>query len=122
MITEIGMDIIEIDRIEKALARRRRLQERLFSPGEIAYCLGKGRPAASFAARFAAKEAVRKSCGGDQAAPWREIEILSEGGKPRVRLSGSAAQIAGRLGIKDFLVSLTHCKTYACAVAVAIKE
>ncbi|HHW41861.1 MAG TPA: holo-ACP synthase [Syntrophomonadaceae bacterium] len=119
----IGIDIIEIERIKEALARRPRLRERLFSPEEIAYCQGKRCPAASFAARFAAKEAVRKACSegsGVEIMPWREIEIVSEGGRPWVRLSGNSARLAEKKGIVNLLVSLSHCRTYACAVVLAV--
>jgi len=121
----IGIDIIEIERVKEALARRPLFRERLFSPEEIAYCQGKGCPAASFAARFAAKEAVRKACSDgsrDEIMPWREIEIVSEMGKPRVRLSGKSARLAEKKGIVNFLVSLSHSKTYACAVVLAVGD
>ncbi len=125
MVKGIGIDIIEIDRVEKALARRPRLRERLFSSREIAYCLERSRPAASFAARFAAKEAVRKACSlgeTEKVMPWREIEIIFEGGSLRVSLAHRAARIARRQGIEGFFVSLSHSKAYACAVVLALGD
>jgi holo-[acyl-carrier protein] synthase len=121
MYKSIGIDLIEIDRMEKALERRPSLCRRLFSQGEIDYCLRRGRPGASFAARFAAKEAVRKACSaaGVGAMPWREIEILLTEGKPVVYLSGLAASLAVELGIDSLLVSLSHSRYYACAVVLA---
>src|SRR5690554_6290809 len=94
MVLGIGIDIIEIDRVEKALARRKGLLRRLFTQQEIAYCNRRGRAAASFAARFAAKEAVRKACSAvmpDQIFPWLEIEIVMEGERPQVKLLGNSA-------------------------------
>ncbi|MDH7577918.1 MAG: holo-ACP synthase [Bacillota bacterium] len=122
MVKGIGIDVIEIDRMEKALARQPRLRERLFSPREIMYCLGKSHPAASFAARFAAKEAVRKACGTGEGEVmhWREIEIILEGGSPCIHLAQKAARLASRQGVKNLLVSLTHSRDYACAVVLAL--
>ncbi|MGB9791450.1 MAG: holo-ACP synthase [Thermacetogeniaceae bacterium] len=119
----IGIDIVEIERIERALARHPALLQRIFSRDEIAYCQRKKYPFASFAARFAAKEAVRKACKcipGRDAMPWCEIEVVSDGTAPKIRLSGKAAWVAEQKGIADFLISLSHCKKYACAVVVAI--
>jgi len=86
MILGIGIDIIEIDRVEKALARRKGLVRRLFTQQEIAYCKRRGRAAASFAARFAAKEAVRKACSSvlpDRMLPWRRSKSQWKGDGPR---------------------------------------
>lgn len=123
MIKGIGIDVIEIDRIEKALARRKRLLNRLFRPQEVVYCRGRSRPGASFAARFAAKEALRKACGLiNGVIPWCEIEISMDGGKPQIFLLGKSAQMARQHGITSFFVSLSHSKNHACAVVVAIGE
>lgn len=121
----IGIDIVEIGRIERAFARHPALLQRIFSRDEIAYCQRKKYPFASLAARFAAKEAVRKACRcvpGREVMPWREIEVISDGGVPRVRLSGKAAWVAEQKGIADFLISLSHSQEYACAVVVAVTE
>jgi holo-[acyl-carrier protein] synthase len=100
----IGIDIIEIARVERALERRRSLLERLFTPSEIAYCLGRGRPGASFAARFAAKEAVRKACSSaipNEIIPWLDVEIDMGKGHPMVNFLGSTAQKVAENGILD---------------------
>ncbi len=123
MVLGIGIDIIEIDRMEKALARRERLMARLFTPQEIAYCKKKGRTAASLAARFAAKEAVRKACSSvmpDILLPWLEMEIAVDGGSPLVRLLGRSAVEAEKRGISKLLVSLSHSRDYACASVLAL--
>lgn len=125
MVLGIGIDIIEINRVEKALARRKGLLRRLFTQQEIAYCKRRGRPAASLAARFAAKEAVRKACSSvmpDKMFPWREIEIAMEGERPQVKLLGNSAVEAEKRGIAELLVSLSHSKDYACAVVLALGE
>jgi holo-[acyl-carrier protein] synthase len=121
----VGIDIVDIERMERALTRRRRLMGRLFTGREIAYCTGRSCPAASFAARFAAKEAVRKAC--SRALPgavmgWREIEVSLESGRPEIRLAGKTAALADRAGIAGLEVSLFHSRDHACAVVVAIAE
>jgi holo-[acyl-carrier protein] synthase len=108
----VGIDLIEIERIERALERRPRLAERLFTPAEIAYAGERARPGRHLAARFAAKEAVIKALG--QGVPPREIEV--EGGEPpRVRLRGMAAEAAGSA---ELSISLTHSREFAAAVAI----
>lgn len=123
MVLGIGIDIIEIARLENALARRRRLQDRLYTTAEIDYCKGRGRPGASLAARFAAKEAVRKACSPvfpGVVIPWREIEVMMDHNRPRVTLRGKAARLASERGIDSLLVSLTHSREYACAVVLVL--
>ena len=111
----IGIDVIEIDRIERALERRPRLRERLFTPEELAYADARARPAQHLAARFAAKEAVIKALGAPGVGPG-SIEVIATGGSPAVRLSGSAAEAAAG---REISVSLTHSRETAAAVALA---
>ena len=113
MSTTVGIDLIEIERMERALERRPRLAERLFTPDELAYSRGRARPGQHLAARFAAKEAVIKALG--TGVPLREIEVIS-GEPPRVELHGRAAEVAGDL---DVSISLTHSRESAAAVAIA---
>jgi len=117
----IGNDIIEIERIRKALeAHGKRFIDRLFTIREQAYCLKYKDPTARFAGRFAAKEAVAKALGSGfgKYLSWLDIEILNDdNGKPEVHFS-SAIQ-------KDFnnpkvLISISHCKSYATAVALLL--
>ncbi|HWC87470.1 MAG TPA: holo-ACP synthase [Solirubrobacteraceae bacterium] len=112
----VGVDLLEIDRLERALARRPRLAERLFTEGERAYAAGRGRPSQHLAARFCAKEAVAKAL-GLPALNFREVEVLGGGGPPRVVLHGAAAARAAELGV-EVQVSLTHTRRDAAAVAV----
>ncbi len=113
----VGIDLIEIDRIERALARHPRLAERLFTAQERSYAAGRARPSRHLAARFAAKEASVKALGLSGRFGLRDVEVVS-GEPPRVRLSGRAAEAAksARLTLR---VSLTHSRDTAAAVAVA---
>jgi holo-[acyl-carrier protein] synthase len=113
----VGIDLLEIDRLEAALERRPRLAERLFSEEERAYSASMARPAQHLAARFCAKEAVAKALALDGWA-FGSVEVVSAGGPPEVRLSGAAARRAEELGV-TVAVSLTHTRTTAGAVAVA---
>jgi holo-[acyl-carrier protein] synthase len=112
----IGIDLLEIERLERALERRPRLAERLFSEEERAYAAARARPGQHLAARFCAKEAVAKAL----ALPgwsFRDVEIVATGAAPAVRLSGRAAARARELGAEP-QVSLTHTRSTAAAVAV----
>jgi holo-[acyl-carrier protein] synthase len=117
----VGLDLLEIDRLERALARRPRLSERLFTDGERAYAQARARPGQHLAARFCAKEAVAKAL-GLQSWEWREVEVVSppRGGPPEVVLHGGTAAQARALGVEAVRLSLTH--THAQAGAVAIIE
>ena len=113
----IGLDLLEIDRLEQALARRPGLAERLFTDGERAYAASQGRPAQHLAARFCAKEAVSQALRMEVLRP-RDIEVEGGGdGPPRVVLHGEVAARAAELGVR-VEVSLTHTRTTAGAVAV----
>jgi holo-[acyl-carrier protein] synthase len=110
----IGVDLLEIDRLERALARRPRLAERLFTDGEREYAAAQARPAQHLAARFCAKEAVAKAVGIEGSWAFRDVEVVATGGAPVVRLSGRAAERAAG----PVHVSLTHSRGMAAAVAV----
>ncbi len=112
----VGLDLLEIDRMERALARRPRLADRLFHPGELAYCGSRGRPGQHLAARFCAKEAVSKALGLAVFAPL-DIEVLSGGADVGLALHGAARLRAQELGV-DVALSMTHTRGVAGAVAV----
>jgi len=114
----IGVDLIEIERLERALERRPRLAERLFTDGERAYAAARARPAQHLAARFCAKEAVAKAL-RMKAWSWRDVEVLGGDGPPTVRLHGPVAARAQELGVVEVQVSLTHTRRDAAAVALA---
>ena len=124
MILGLGTDMIEIARIEHSLERfGDGFMHRIYTAAEIAYCRHKKKTAAeSFAARFAAKEAAAKALGTgiSRGVTWREIEVLRlPGQRPTLHLSGRAAEIAARLGIRHLSVSLSHTRELALAIVVA---
>jgi holo-[acyl-carrier protein] synthase len=110
----VGIDLLEIERLERALERRPRLAERLFTDAEREYARARGRPGQHLAARFCAKEAVAKALALD-AWSWRDVEVLPG---PRVRLHGGTRRRARELGV-EVRVSLTHTRATAGAMAVA---
>jgi holo-[acyl-carrier protein] synthase len=112
----IGIDLLEIDRLERALERRPRLAQRLFTPGERDYAATRARPAQHLAARFCAKEAVFKALRLDVLRPL-EIEVAGGAGEAHVVLHGAARDRARELGV-SVEVSLTHSRLTAAAVAV----
>ena len=112
----VGLDLLDIDRLERALERRPRLGERVFTDAEREYAEARARPALHLAARFCAKEAVAKALGIGGFA-FREVEVVATGGAPEVRLTGAVAERASELGARP-LVSLTHTDATAGAVAV----
>jgi holo-[acyl-carrier protein] synthase len=113
----IGTDIIEIDRIRQALARRPALASRLFTEQERAYCDQRADAAPHYAARFAAKEAVAKAIG--QSLAWRQVEILNDArGRPLVVLHQQAAALAQLAGGGSIQISLSHSRDYALATAL----
>ena len=120
MIVGIGIDIVEIERVKKAVAKEAFIR-RVFTPAEAAYCQSRGAGmAASFAGRFAAKEAVLKALGtGLREGRLVEIEILNdELGCPRVSLSGRFREIADGMGAENYWLSITHSMEYAAAQCV----
>jgi len=115
----IGVDTIEIHRIEQALLRAG-FRERVFTEAEREYCDSKPRPAQHYAARFAGKEAVGKALGCGVNFTWREIEIAGRP-KPGVRLFGKTAAWAERVGAGRIDLSMTHSRELATAVC-AVEE
>jgi holo-[acyl-carrier protein] synthase len=111
----VGIDLLEIDRLERALERHPRLAQRVFTEDELAYAGERARPGRHLAARFAAKEAVVKALGLRNFG-LREIEVVA-GEPPSVRLGGAAAEAAAGRKVE---VSLTHSRETAAAVALVI--
>lgn len=113
---QVGVDVIEIARVESALRRYGdRFRRRVYTPRELAES---GDRAASLAARFAAKEAAIKALGNGRLA-FQEIEIARpEGARPVLRLNGKAAERAAELGVSEMAVSLSHSRDVAVAIVV----
>lgn len=122
MIAGIGIDLVDIARVEKLLdAKGDRALRRLFTTDELEYALARARPAQHLAARLAAKEAAFKALAGNSLARgigWREIEVVRGEHYPTLSLHGRAADRAAELGVSSILVSLTHSATTAGAVVV----
>jgi holo-[acyl-carrier protein] synthase len=129
MIVSIGVDLIEVERIQKALEDShigRRFRDRVFTEKEIRYCEKKHRGRyESYAGRFAAKEAVMKALGrgwGSKVS-WIEIEVArSQSGKPDIVLHGKTALFADTLGIRRWVLSITHTQAHGLAYVIAQDE
>jgi len=118
-----GIDLCEVERIEKAItaAHGARFLERVFTSGEIAYAESKANRAERYAARFAAKEAGMKALGTGwrSGLGWHDLEVLNlASGLPVLRLHGGAAEIAERLGVRNVSLSLTHTARQAMALVI----
>ncbi len=122
MILGIGIDIIEVARVQSSYERfGERFINRILHPGEIAYCLSHRIPGPFIAARFAAKEAISKAFGTGIGAQlgWQDMEVRrKESGEPYVVLHGGGQQLLEARGARQLLLSLSHTQTYAAAVAV----
>jgi holo-[acyl-carrier protein] synthase len=116
----VGVDLIEIERVRRALERYPSFRERCFTEEERSYCDSRPNPAQHYAARFAGKEAVGKAIGFGvaRAFAWRDVEIVGRP-KPDVRLSGRVRAWAARVGVGRLDLSMTHSRELAAAVCVA---
>ena len=125
MIVGLGMDLVEIARIERLVAERgERAIARLFTPDEAAYAAARGRPAVHLAARFAAKEAAYKALAGNDLARgigWRDLEVVNAwDGRPSLLLHGPAGTSAAELGGVQAMLTMTHSEVTAGAVVVLV--
>jgi holo-[acyl-carrier protein] synthase len=122
LIVGLGLDIAEIDRIEKAIVRHgQAFINRLFTRGEMEYCERFQNRYERYAARFAAKEAAMKALGTGwrHGIRWRDIEVAREAsGKPTLRLEGVAREFADRLGVRNITLSITHSGNLAVAQVI----
>jgi holo-[acyl-carrier protein] synthase len=118
----IGIDAVEVPRFRRVLERRPGLRERLFTEGELAYAARFSDPAPRLAARFAVKEAVMKSLGvGLGAFRFHDVEVVRQrGGAPRLSVAGRASELAERLDVSGWRVSITHTDLMAEAVVLAL--
>ena len=121
MIMGIGIDMVEVDRIAEKIVKENGFKEKIFSPGEIAFCEGKKNKGQHYAARFAAKEAFLKATGLGLSLghTLSQIEIIPDAaGKPEIFLSGRFAQLAQEREWNTIQVTLTHVQAMACAVVI----
>ncbi len=121
MILGVGVDLTPVERMARAMSNHpERLEARLFTDGERAYCRTKAEPMQHFAARFAAKEAILKALSVPAGLSWHELEVKSDGdGAPRILLHGEAARAAAAAGVARLHLSLTHAGGQAMAFVVA---
>lgn len=121
-IVGLGVDMAEIERVERVLAKYPRFAERCFTEHEREYAFSYAKPERRLAARFAGKEAVMKAMGtGWRRIRWRDVEITG-GGKPTVRLTGTAQRRADMLGVTGFEITITHTDRDALVFAIAVGE
>ncbi len=114
MIIGLGIDVVEIARFVRTLERTPALRERLFTPDERTL------PAASLAARFAAKEALAKALGAPVGLSWHDATVVRpHASQPRLEITGSVAARAAHLGVARLHLSLSHDAGIASAVVVA---
>src|SRR6185295_7281439 len=122
MITGIGIDVIQNDRIRGSIERfGDRFLNRIYTEGEIEYCKKCAQPDIHYAARLAAKEAAFKALGTGWAAgvKWKDVEVVRlASGKPELHLPGEARAHATAAGAQRFYVSLTHDQFVSCAVVI----
>jgi holo-[acyl-carrier protein] synthase len=120
----IGTDIVEVVRIGQMIERHGEVfLNRVFTDDEIRYCQRRKEYTQHFAGRWAAKEAVMKTLGTgfSRGVGWRDIEICSSrSGQPSIALHGGAREIALQLGIGELLITISHCRAYATATAIAV--
>jgi len=126
MIYGVGIDLVMVERIESALRRwGERFQKKVFTEGEIHYCLQKKDPQVNFAARFAAKEAFVKALGLGmrRGLHWKDVEVQRGSlGSPIIKLQGQALEICRKEKIDRIFLSLTHDHGYSIAVVVLEKK
>lgn len=129
MVVSVGVDIVEVERIRKALEDPRigtRFRDRVFTEKEVQYCEKKRRGSyESYAGRFAAKEAVMKALGTGWGAKvrWLDIEVVRAGsGKPEILLHDKTAELAQQLGIRRWSLSISHTSRHGLAYVVAQDE
>lgn len=120
MIVGVGVDVVDVARLERALARTPQLAARLFRPAERVTATRRSRSVSSLAARFAAKEAVAKALGAPGGLRWVDAEVVSaERGRPVLVTHGGVADEAVAQGIRTWHLSLSHDAGVATAVVVA---
>lgn len=121
----IGVDLVEIERVADLLARwDRRFLDRVFLPGEIAYCQARKNSAQHFAARLAAKEAASKALGTGwrKGVHWKTVEVVrGRGRRPAIRLHGRARELAEQWGVGAIHLSVSHSRRHAVAQVVMEK-
>ncbi len=121
----LGLDATDIDRIAATIERYgERFLHRIFTEGEVAYCMRRRVPSIHFAGRFASKEAAMKALGTghSQGVLWRDIEVVRRGGPPQLQLRGGAATRFAAIGGRSSLLTITHSDELALAQVLILGE
>jgi len=121
---DIGIDIVEVDRIEQMAKEHKQFLTRVYTDHEITYCNKKKNKYQHFAARFAAKESVLKALGvgWGRDIKWTDVEVVNDSlGRPRITAYGGVKKLMEQKGVIDILVSLSHISHYAVASAQLVK-
>ncbi len=125
MIIGLGTDIVEITRIGQMIERHGELfLQRVYTEAEIRYCQQRKESMQHYAGRWAAKEAVMKTLGTGftRGVGWQDIEVANiRSGQPQIVLRGGAKEFAEKRGIDDILITISHCRSYATATAIALQ-
>ena len=120
----IGTDIIECVRIAQMIEKHGEVfLQRVFTQKEILYCSSRKAATQHYAGRWAAKEAVLKVLGTGWAKgiQWTDVEVVNEvSGAPIIKITGKAAEIAKERGIREVMITISHCRAYATAFATGI--
>jgi holo-[acyl-carrier protein] synthase len=121
----LGLDATDIDRIAATIERYgERFLHRIFTEGEVAYCMRRRVPSIHFAGRFASKEAAMKALGTghSQGVLWRDIEVVRRGGPPQLQLRGGAARRFAAIGGRSSLLTITHSDDLALAQVLILGD
>ena len=121
----LGIDATDIPRIVSTIERYgQRFLQRIFTEGEIAYCMRRREPAIHFAGRFASKEAAMKALGTGhtQGVLWRDVEVVRRGGPPQLQLHGGAARKFAAIGGRSALLTITHSDALAIAQVLILGD
>ncbi len=122
----IGTDIVDCLRIAQMIERHgETFLNRVYTHREIEYCSSRKAATQHYSGRWAAKEAVLKAMGTgwSNGISWRDIEVRNdESGKPAIALGGAAREICEKMGVHEMLISISHCRLYATAYAMAVTE
>ena len=124
-IVGIGTDIVECLRIAQMIERHGELFiDRVYTADETRYCQRRNQATQHFAARWAAKEAVLKAIrtGWVRGISWRDVEVVSDGGPPSIALHGGVREVADQIGIRQILITMSHCRSHAVAHALALVD
>ena len=121
----LGLDATDIERVAETIQKYGdRFLHRIFTAGEVEYCMRRRDPSIHFAGRFAAKEAAMKALGTghSQGVLWRDVEVVRRGGPPQLALHGGASRRFAAIGGRKSLLTITHSDTLALAEVILLGD